>query len=89
MFLPLFQEKFVLWSVGSNQKLMEVACGGGHRAWDFALQEERGIMGYIKNKHVILAKAAIATSQVILKVCLVESPVAIATREGHHRIHLK
>ena len=31
------QAYFVVWSVEKNQLIFKVKCGGGHRAWDFAL----------------------------------------------------
>ena len=29
----------MLWSVGRNELLLKVKCGGGHRAWDFTLHQ--------------------------------------------------
>ena len=66
--LPWQQEQFVVWSVRDNQKLLEVTCGGGHRAWDFCCHGNTATFLYVKAREVKVARVNTRSNQTILKV---------------------
>ena len=67
------QNKFIVWSVDQNQKLLEVESGGGHRSWDFILND--GCHGnlarllYIKAREVVVKEILLQSHQLVVKVC--------------------
>ncbi|XP_046362387.2 WD repeat-containing protein 6-like [Haliotis rufescens] len=58
---------FTLWSVTQNLRLMDVECGGGHRAWDCRLRGGTARFVYLKTKHILVCDTACRSRQVILK----------------------
>ncbi|XP_074641979.1 tRNA (34-2'-O)-methyltransferase regulator WDR6-like isoform X2 [Tubulanus polymorphus] len=57
--LGFHTSNFVVWSLNSNQRLVEINCGGGHRTWDFHLAEDRGIFVYVKTGEVVYSQQKI------------------------------
>ncbi|XP_071505459.1 tRNA (34-2'-O)-methyltransferase regulator WDR6-like [Diadema antillarum] len=48
---------FVIWSTSSNEALLRVDCGGGHRAWDFGLLDDQtATFACIKMKQLLLSR---------------------------------
>ncbi|XP_046542365.1 WD repeat-containing protein 6-like [Haliotis rubra] len=62
--------RFTLWSVTQNLRLMDVECGGGHRAWDCQLNGKIARFVYLKTKHILVCDTTCRSRQVILKGCL-------------------
>ena len=46
------QDEFVVWSSRQQMSLMKVACGGGHRSWDFSVSPSQVAFVYVKDKKV-------------------------------------
>ncbi|WAR22367.1 WDR6-like protein [Mya arenaria] len=65
--LGFYTDLFVVWSVQQNQKLLEVNCGGGHRAWDFCRHGNTATFVYVKAREVKVTKVATESNQFILK----------------------
>ena len=65
-----------MYSVGRNQRMLTVSCGGGHRVWDFVLSHGGdGRFVYIKNKDIVVCDASFLANQLILKVSKGHLPV--------------
>ncbi|XP_072178012.1 tRNA (34-2'-O)-methyltransferase regulator WDR6-like [Diadema setosum] len=48
---------FVVWSTSSNEALLRVDCGGGHRAWNFGLLDDQtATFACIKMKQLLLSR---------------------------------
>ena len=62
------QSDFVLWSTDNNQKLVQVACGGGHRTWDCCIHGNAFQMVYLKARDIVLCKGEMWRNQFLLKV---------------------
>ena len=63
------QDQFIVYSTARNQRLLTVACGGGHRAWDFVLPDNGdGRFVFIKHKEIVVCDASFLANQSILKV---------------------
>ncbi|XP_067657544.1 tRNA (34-2'-O)-methyltransferase regulator WDR6-like isoform X2 [Haliotis asinina] len=79
---------FTLWSVTQNLRLMDVECGGGHRAWDCQLNGETARFVYLKTKHILVCDSTCRSRQVILKGCLHGRELCdirhITTYQGKH-----
>lgn len=59
---------FVLWSASSNEKLLCVPCGGGHRSWSYAHSLSVETFAYVKSGDVMAFQSRDAPSgQCILK----------------------
>ncbi|XP_062614048.1 tRNA (34-2'-O)-methyltransferase regulator WDR6-like isoform X2 [Saccostrea cucullata] len=61
---------FVLWSVNSNQKLIQIPCGGGHRSWDSNTKGDNFRFVYQKTREVIVCDTKLQQNQVKLKSAL-------------------
>ena len=57
-----------MYSVDTNQKLVSIPCGGGHRAWDFCYHDNAGYLVYIKSGDVVFVKADLQRCQARIKV---------------------
>ncbi|KAL3864776.1 hypothetical protein ACJMK2_006430 [Sinanodonta woodiana] len=66
-FLCFHNNKFVLWSVEENQRLLEITCGGGHRAWDFTQEGKMTRFTYIKSREIVLHDSFISDNHVQLR----------------------
>ncbi|OWF38296.1 WD repeat-containing protein 6-like [Mizuhopecten yessoensis] len=58
---------FVLWSNQNNQRLVQIPCGGGHRAWDSRIHGNSIRFVYIRTGEVVLCETELSTNQVLLK----------------------
>ncbi|XP_069139917.1 tRNA (34-2'-O)-methyltransferase regulator WDR6-like [Argopecten irradians] len=58
---------FVLWSSQNNQRLVQIPCGGGHRAWDSRIHDNTIRYVYIRTGEVVLCETELSTNQVLLK----------------------
>ncbi|XP_060064987.1 WD repeat-containing protein 6-like [Ylistrum balloti] len=58
---------FVLWSSLNNQRLVQIPCGGGHRAWDSRIHGNTIRYVYIRTGEVVLCETELSTNQVLLK----------------------
>ncbi|XP_060127257.1 tRNA (34-2'-O)-methyltransferase regulator WDR6 isoform X2 [Zootoca vivipara] len=66
--LGFHADRFVLWSASSNEMLLSVPCGGGHRSWSYAHCLQVGTFAYIKSGDVVVYQSQDAHSgQRILK----------------------
>ncbi|KAI0211811.1 WD repeat-containing protein 6 [Lamellibrachia satsuma] len=66
--LGFHTDQFLVYSVGRNQRMLTVSCGGGHRVWDFVLSHGGdGRFVYIKNKDIVVCDASFLANQLILK----------------------
>ncbi|XP_034287582.1 tRNA (34-2'-O)-methyltransferase regulator WDR6 isoform X2 [Pantherophis guttatus] len=62
---------FVIWSASSNEKLLCIPCGGGHRSWSYARCLSVETFAYIKSGEIWLYQSKDASSgQRILKAAL-------------------
>ncbi|XP_061194456.1 tRNA (34-2'-O)-methyltransferase regulator WDR6-like isoform X1 [Saccostrea echinata] len=61
---------FVLWSVNSNQKLIQIPCGGGHRSWDCKTKGDNFRFVYQKTREVVVCDTKLQQNQVKLKSAL-------------------
>lgn len=62
---------FVIWSASSNEKLLCIPCGGGHRSWSYARCLSVETFAYIKSGEIWLYQSTGASSgQRILKAAL-------------------
>jgi len=59
---------FIVWSIQQNQKILEVSCGGGHRAWDYCSQGNTATFVYVKVREVKVNRIVNKSNQTILKV---------------------
>ncbi|XP_033756154.1 LOW QUALITY PROTEIN: WD repeat-containing protein 6-like [Pecten maximus] len=58
---------FVLWSSQNNQRLVQIPCGGGHRAWDSRIHGNTIRYVYIRTGEVVFCETELSTNQVLLK----------------------
>ncbi|XP_052225658.1 WD repeat-containing protein 6-like isoform X3 [Dreissena polymorpha] len=65
-----YSNLFVVWSVLQNQKLLEVPCGGGHRAWDYCCHGDTATFVHVKAREVKVTSIATRPSQVLIKEAL-------------------
>ncbi|KAK7109625.1 tRNA (34-2'-O)-methyltransferase regulator WDR6-like [Littorina saxatilis] len=65
--LGFYSSKFVVWDQKQGETLLEVECGGGHRAWDCCLQGQGYRFIFIKAKEVVMVTAGQSSSQDIVK----------------------
>jgi len=86
MYLSVLQNTFVLWSSDLEEKLLEVDCGGGHRQWDFRLDEDERCAAFvvIKGRTPRLYFASLEARHVTVKVGL---SAALAPRVRAIRIY--
>lgn len=61
---------FIIWSVTQNQKLLEIECGGGHRAWDYSCHGNKATFVYVKAREVKVTDVEMKSNQIIVKKCL-------------------
>ncbi|XP_066278123.1 tRNA (34-2'-O)-methyltransferase regulator WDR6-like isoform X2 [Branchiostoma lanceolatum] len=64
------RSNFVVWSLSANEPLLQVQCGGGHRAWGILPSTSQGaLFAYIKARAVQLTKGPSISSskRLILK----------------------
>ena len=61
---------FIIWSVRQNQKLLEIECGGGHRAWDYRCYGNSATFVYVKTREVKVTNIQMRSNQVIVKVII-------------------
>ena len=54
-----------MFSVNDNQRLLSIACGGGHRTWDFAYDADlcRASFSYLKTHDVVSCTAQMELRQ--------------------------
>ncbi|XP_077781245.1 tRNA (34-2'-O)-methyltransferase regulator WDR6 isoform X3 [Podarcis muralis] len=52
--LGFHADRFVLWSASSNEMLLSVPCGGGHRSWSYAHRLQAGTFAYVKSGDVVV-----------------------------------
>ncbi|XP_066471962.1 tRNA (34-2'-O)-methyltransferase regulator WDR6 [Tiliqua scincoides] len=66
--LGFYAADFVLWSASSNEKLLCVPCGGGHRSWSYAHSLSTETFAYVKSGDVVVYRSRDAPAgQRILK----------------------
>ncbi|CAH1258397.1 WDR6 [Branchiostoma lanceolatum] len=68
--LGFHTSNFVVWSLSANEPLLQVQCGGGHRAWGILPSASQGaLFAYIKARAVQLTKGPSISSskRLILK----------------------
>lgn len=58
-------KKFLVFDLSANEKVLEIACGGGHRSWD-VLYRHNETIGQIELKFVYLKNARINTESMII-----------------------
>ncbi|XP_040214861.1 WD repeat-containing protein 6 [Rana temporaria] len=59
---------FVVWSAKTNEKLLCVPCGGGHRSWSYKKKGPREVFAYIKTGDVFAYQSQpLETLQSVLK----------------------
>ncbi|XP_064630402.1 tRNA (34-2'-O)-methyltransferase regulator WDR6-like [Lineus longissimus] len=58
---------FELWSLNTNQKMLEIECGGGHRDWDFCYHDNQAVFVYIKKGDIVLHQGELRSNQQIIK----------------------
>ncbi|XP_053154875.1 WD repeat-containing protein 6 isoform X2 [Hemicordylus capensis] len=49
---------FVLWSASSNEKLLSIPCGGGHRSWSLTRSLSAQTFAYVKSGDVIVFQSS-------------------------------
>jgi hypothetical protein len=65
----LLQSDLIVYDMSSNQVLLKVECGGGHRSWDLFLSSEfTATLVHVKRHDVILNQGSLARCQRIVKV---------------------
>ncbi|XP_045190185.2 WD repeat-containing protein 6-like isoform X2 [Mercenaria mercenaria] len=65
-----YTNMFMIWSVRQNQMLLEIECGGGHRAWDYCCHGNSATFVYVKTREVKVTNIEMRSNQVIVKKCL-------------------
>ncbi|KAL4231612.1 WD repeat-containing protein 6 [Mactra antiquata] len=63
-------DTFIIWSIEENQKLLEIECGGGHRAWDIIYTDTLACFVYVKTREVKMVRTKLKSNQSIIKKCL-------------------
>ncbi|XP_067854519.1 WD repeat-containing protein 6 [Heptranchias perlo] len=69
--LGFHSANLVLWNVKTNEQVLSVPCGGGHRSWSYSLSPSNELFTYIKSGHIFVCQRnSRDSSQTVIKECV-------------------
>ena len=87
LIILMFQNCFVIHNSTTNQQLVSIPCGGGHRAWDLSLTQDNLYVTYIKKRAVALYHVPLCSYQTIYEVITINA--LFGRHESNLQIFLK